>query len=371
MRKILGLQVWALCSVIGVAIPRAGIAQVRRIAVYDFNYAGVKGDVLQIYGSDKPVGATVASRIISKLVNSGNFDVIDRSQVDTIMREQNYKFSDRFDPHDGPKLGKLLNVDAIVTGSVDQIAAQIKNNRIGIGSVGVGKVDSVADVTVSVRVISTETGRIFIADQINNHQSYDLGKGGTYKGNGGAGGSVTPHPGAIPAEHALQAAGDKIAGTIISKAGQLPTRSGGAPVTHSASSQSPPANTQAKVNTAPAPAAGHTASVPAPAAVHTPAPASSASASLKVGRIDGSKIYITGGENAGLKVNDSLEVRRVTGTMKDDRGNDIQTDERIDTVVVTDVEDKFAVAQSTHPGLAKVGDNLKKARTPSAAKGKL
>ena len=73
-----------LCSYLTLAIPVAAIAQSKRVAVYDFDYSAVKGDVVQVYGSDKPVGTQVANRIISKLVNSSNisFDVIDRNQID-------------------------------------------------------------------------------------------------------------------------------------------------------------------------------------------------------------------------------------------------------------------------------------------------
>src|SRR5207253_11229665 len=82
-----------LCSYLTLAIPVAAIAQSKRVAVYDFDYSAVKGDVVQVYGSDKPVGTQVANRIISKLVNSSNisFDVIDRNQIDRILKEQNFK----------------------------------------------------------------------------------------------------------------------------------------------------------------------------------------------------------------------------------------------------------------------------------------
>jgi hypothetical protein len=88
---------------------------------------------------------------------------------------------------------------------------------------------------------------------------------------------------------------------------------------------------------------------------------------LKVGRVDGNRVCITGGENVGLKVNDYFEVRHVTGTIEDDHGNDIETDERIETVVVTDVQEKFAVAKSTRAGApaARVGDQLKRVRAPT------
>src|SRR5271154_1294698 len=96
-----------------VSLPFAAYPQSKRIAVYDFDDSAVRGDAVNMFGNAKPVGAQVSARIVSKLVRSrDNFDVIDRNQIDTIMKEQNLKFSSRFDPRDAPKLGKLLNVSA-------------------------------------------------------------------------------------------------------------------------------------------------------------------------------------------------------------------------------------------------------------------
>jgi hypothetical protein len=89
-----------------------------------------------------------------------------------------------------------------------------------------------------------------------------------------------------------------------------------------------------------------------------------------VGRVDGNRIYITGGENAGLKVNDYLEVRHVTGTMNGDHGSAIETDERVETVVLTDVQEKFAVAKvASGSGMpaSKVGDKLKRVKAPAVS----
>src|SRR6185295_10044933 len=145
---------------------------------------------------------------------------------DNLLKEQNLKFSDRFDPRDAPKLGKLLNVDAIITGSIDTLADEVQNNRIGIGPVGLGKMQAVAEITVSVRVISTETGQIFMAEQVNNKQTHSLGKGGKVGNSGGDGGAISAHPGAMAANLAVQGAADDIASKIIAKAENLPARSG-------------------------------------------------------------------------------------------------------------------------------------------------
>jgi curli biogenesis system outer membrane secretion channel CsgG len=328
------------------------MSQSKRIAVYDFDYKAVKGDVIHVYGSDKDVGAQVANRIIAKLVGKGNFEVIDRNQIDTLMKEQNQKFSDRFDPRDAPKIGKLLNVDAIVTGSVDAIAGEVQNNRVGIGKVGLGKVQGVAEVTVSVRVISTQTAQIFWADQVNNKGTHNLGQGAKVGNNGGEGGTMSQHPEAMAANLAIQGAADQIAKEMNDKADALPTRAGAG----RAARKSAPETASADHGSSSAP--------PPPVSARLPD-----SVSLQVGRVDGGKIYLTGGENAGVKVNDYYEVRRVTGSMKDPSGNDIEMDEKVETVVVTDVQDKFSIAKAASgTTAAKVGDRLKRAKAPPAVK---
>jgi len=333
----------------------AALGQPKRVAVYDFDYKAVRGDVVQVYGSDKDVGAQVAARIISKLVNATaqQFEVIDRNQIDNLMKEQNLKFSDRFDPRDAPRLGKLLNVDAIVTGTVDAVAGEVQNNRVGVGAIGLGKVQSVAAVTGSVRVISTETAQIFLADQVNNQQKHNLGSGAKVKGNGGEGGTITMHPAAMAANLAVQGAADDIAKEIIAKAAALPSRRGGT-------------TTAVAKRVVPAPASGSES----PASSPPPSGRLPDSTPLSVGKVEGNKVYITAGENAGLKVNDYLEVRHVTGSMKDPQGNDIVMDERVETVVLTDVQDRFAVGRTASGGnsASKVGDKLKHTKAPAAPK---
>jgi curli biogenesis system outer membrane secretion channel CsgG len=345
--------VWA-CSTLAL-VPLAAIGQSKRIAVYDFGYKAVRSDVVHVYGNDKDVGAQAASRIISKLVGKGSVEVIDRSQIDNLMKEQNLKFSDRFDPRDAPKLGKLLNVDAIITGSVDAISDELQNNRVGVGPVGFGKVQSVAEVTISIRVISTQTAQIFLAEQVNNKQKHNLGQGAKVGKSGSDGGSASLHPGAMAVNLAIQGAADEIAAKILARADALPSRTGSA----TASKGSTPDNGSSGRGSSPG------GNPPPPVSGRPPD-----SVSMHVGKVDGTKVYLTSGENAGIKVNDYFEVRRATGSMKDPQGNEIEMDERVETVVVTDVQDKYSVAKTTSGSAtaAKVGDKLKRAKAAAAPK---
>ena len=326
--------------------------QAKRVAVYDFDSKAVAGDVGQIFGGDKLIGNQVANRLIAKLVNSRSiqFDVIDRNQIDHLLKEQNLQFSDRFDPKDAPKLGKLLNVDAIVTGSIESMNLVKEDKASALGNifgtrvpgVGLGSTVFSAEVTVSVRVISTETARIFLSETSTKVEKRSSGTSIRSNTSGSSSKIDSSHPGAGPTIAALQAAADELANRIVAKGSELPSR-------QQRASDSGPISK---------------AILPTPS---TPGPlVPPATAAIRVGRVEGDKIFITAGENAGLKVDDYLEVRRKSGTMKDDLGNNIETDERIGVIVITDVQERFAIAANAQGGpvTAQQGDKLKITKAP-------
>jgi hypothetical protein len=194
-----------------------------------------------------------------------------------------------------------------------------------------------------------------MAEQVNNKQKHDLGSGAKVGNNGGDGGAISMHPGAMAANLAVQGAADDIAARIVAKADALPARTGGTTASKKSGDSGTADHGTSSSATPSAPVSTRTADT----------------SGLMVGKVDGGKVFLTAGENAGIKVNDYYEVRRVTGTMKDANGGDIEMDEKIETVVVTDVQDKFAVAKPASGGgtLAKVGDKLKKTKAaPPAVK---
>ena len=63
--------------------------QKKRIAILDFEYATVYSDVGYIFGSNVDVGKGIADLLVTKLVQGGQYSVIERKQLDKIMAEQN------------------------------------------------------------------------------------------------------------------------------------------------------------------------------------------------------------------------------------------------------------------------------------------
>ncbi|HTZ49647.1 MAG TPA: CsgG/HfaB family protein, partial [Verrucomicrobiae bacterium] len=50
----------------------------KRVAVLNFDYGTVKTEVIQLFGSDQDVGKGISDLLVQKLVQDGQFSVIER-----------------------------------------------------------------------------------------------------------------------------------------------------------------------------------------------------------------------------------------------------------------------------------------------------
>ncbi len=82
-------------------------AGVHRVAAIDFtDYPGVPGS------------GKVAAGIFQKYLLLAGYSLMERSQVDAILKEQSFEASGNVDPTTVRKIGKLLGVDALLLGDV-------------------------------------------------------------------------------------------------------------------------------------------------------------------------------------------------------------------------------------------------------------
>jgi len=100
--------------------------------------------------------------MINALIKTKSFRVFERVKLDAILKEQDFQaYSGRVDPSTAVKIGKMLGVDSIVTGSVTSIIYK-KSGGIKLGPVSLKK--SSASVTVTVRAINVTTGEIVFSE---------------------------------------------------------------------------------------------------------------------------------------------------------------------------------------------------------------
>ncbi len=113
-------------------------------------------------------GAEAAQDVfVTELVKSGKFRVVEREQLAALMQEKGLTLSGDVDPSSAVKVGKLLGVNYLLTGSVTEYGATEKGARgPGIGGLpgfSVGKKTFVA--AMNARLIDTSTGEIVWADE--------------------------------------------------------------------------------------------------------------------------------------------------------------------------------------------------------------
>jgi TolB-like protein len=91
-------------------------------------------------GNVNELGNLLSEELITRLYRTGKFTVVERQMLNKILTEQKLQASGLIDEDSARKLGRLLGVEALVSGSVSDLNDHIKINA---------------------RVISTETGQIF------------------------------------------------------------------------------------------------------------------------------------------------------------------------------------------------------------------
>src|SRR5437879_2049233 len=96
--------------------PEGMVGLKRRIGVVDFENKTT-------YGANR-LGTSASDILITELVKSGKFIVVERDKLNKIMEEQKLGMSGAIDPNTAAKMGKILGLNAIVTGSISQFGEE-------------------------------------------------------------------------------------------------------------------------------------------------------------------------------------------------------------------------------------------------------
>jgi curli biogenesis system outer membrane secretion channel CsgG len=120
----------------------------RRVGVVDFENKTAYGQ--------SGLGGAAADILITEITKTGKFIVIDRQKLDKLMDEQKLGQTGAIDPATAAKMGKILGLNAIVTGAI---------SNYGVSQQGtVLSKSQVVDVTIDIRVVDVESGQVLYAD---------------------------------------------------------------------------------------------------------------------------------------------------------------------------------------------------------------
>jgi TolB-like protein len=121
-------------------ITEAGASiQGKKIAIIPFSYADGRA------GATKD-GSVISERLTIKMINMHKFEIIERSVLDKVMAELKLQSSGMIDASSAQQLGKVLGVEAIITGTL----VETSNGQI----------------EVNARLIKTETAQAIGASQV-------------------------------------------------------------------------------------------------------------------------------------------------------------------------------------------------------------
>jgi curli biogenesis system outer membrane secretion channel CsgG len=322
---------------LAIAFVAPASAQNRRIAIYDFDSRTAEVSLRGRVPSAFNIGHQAAGQVMTRLVNAGQqFEVIERADIERILKEQGRKYDERFDPASAPELGRLLNVDGIVLGEVTSANASISDGAMRIPGTSrtVGGRTAKAKVHITARLISTQTGTIQVAQEADGDASQNISSSLTGVSQGKTGDDAMALSDALTKALAKAVAG--VSTSIIAKAATLP-----------------------QVN--------HPGAPLRPAGTPTGAPpiatAANRTAEPIINSVEGAKVYIEGGQEFKITPGERYDVRQVTRVLTLSNGQKQEYRERVETVVIDDVQGGLSVGhvEGGQASKAKPGDTLQKA----------
>ena len=271
----------------------AALAQEKvRVAVLNFD----NNSTWSWWGDN--LGSAAADELTTQLVKTGRFTVVERSQLGAVLAEQNLGQSGAVTAATAAKIGKVLGVQFLLTGSITQFSI----GRTTAGFRGIGGSVSTAESKMDVRLVSTDTAEVMVVAEGTGTRRMG---GGYFKG---AAAEKTFDQGA--AQEALRPAVEQVIQKLAAQSSTL--------------AAALPAAPQGQI----------------------------------VSTRDG-QYYINRGQNSGVKVGQRFDVMRVVDEIKDADGRLLdRVINKVGTLEVTQVLSQSAICRLVD-GQAEVKDAVK------------
>jgi len=149
-----------------------------RIAVADFDVKAAKA------GGD--IGSGLREMLVTALINSNRFSVLERQALNAVMQEQELSASGAAQSGSGPQRGKIKTADLIITAAVTEFEPQASGGRAGIGGGGgvgsgilgglLGASLNKAHMALDIRIVDASTSEVLAATRVQG-QATDIAGG--------------------------------------------------------------------------------------------------------------------------------------------------------------------------------------------------
>ncbi len=141
----------------------------KRIAVLTFEDKTSQPYSYGFMGKD--AGDGFSEMLTTALVKTGNYIVIERSQLAQLLQEQNLGAVGVVTPESAAQAGKVIGAELVVFGAVTEFGYSQQSTGGNTRRLGVGVDNSKATVAVDVRIVDPETSEIIAAEDIRKKKS--------------------------------------------------------------------------------------------------------------------------------------------------------------------------------------------------------
>lgn len=178
-----------------------------RVAVADFDVKAAK--------ATGEIGSGLREMLVTALINSNRFSVVERQALGALMQEQELSASGAAQAGaGGPERGKIKTADLIITAAVTEFEPQASGGSAGIGGGGgvgsgilgglLGASLNKAHMALDIRIVDTSTSEVLAATRVQG-QASDVAGGfmGGFMGGWALGGGLSAYAN-TPMEKAIR-----------------------------------------------------------------------------------------------------------------------------------------------------------------------
>ena len=144
-----------------------------RVAVADFEVKAAKA------GGE--IGTGLREMLVTALVNSNRFSVLERQALSAVMKEQELSASGAAEQGTGPQRGKIKTADIIITAAVTEFEPNASGGSAGIGGgggVGSGFMGALlggslnkAHMALDIRIVDASTSEVLASTRVQGQAS--------------------------------------------------------------------------------------------------------------------------------------------------------------------------------------------------------
>ncbi|MBN2410458.1 hypothetical protein JXQ31_02125 [candidate division KSB1 bacterium] len=142
----------------------------KRVAVFSFED---KSSHQYRWWTGQPVGEGMSDMLVTALVKTDKYQVIEREELNKLLQEQQLGMSGVVTQQTAAQAGKALGVELAIFGSVTEFgySESSKGIRLHQKGFGIGGKSSTATVGIDIRFVNTTTGEILKAESVRKEES--------------------------------------------------------------------------------------------------------------------------------------------------------------------------------------------------------